>query len=227
MSVRPNPPGPTLQVRLVYALSDGEGGNRFYVTFTGSRPTGTQCASIASAIATAWGTDLQPMCSGNTALIEVDVLDITDNMGASGQAIVSLDGSRSGTGLLTQAAVNTEYDIGRRYRGGKPRVYFPGGVETDLLNQSQFSSSFVTAMNTAWSNFFTAVTSITEGSTVLAEHVNLSFYHGFTNVTNTSGRTRAAPTYRAPGTVVADNVVGYATKVKVSSQRRRREATTP
>jgi hypothetical protein len=56
-------------------------------------------------------------------------------------------------------------------------------------------------------------------------HVNLSYYKGFTNVTNSSGRERAVPTYRDAALV--DPVTGYFGKAIMGSQRRRRTSTTP
>jgi hypothetical protein len=55
-------------------------------------------------------------------------------------------------------------------------------------------------------------------------HVNLSYYKGFVNVENSSGRERAAPTYR--DSALLDPVTGYVVKQVVGSQRRRRTATT-
>jgi hypothetical protein len=50
--------------------------------------------------------------------------------------------------------------------------------------------------------------------------VNVSYYNGFTVVTNpTTGRARNVPTLR--GTPVVDTVTGIVARVQVGSQRRR------
>jgi hypothetical protein len=98
-------------------------------------------------------------------------------------------------------------------------------VETDASSLSSWTGGFVTAVNSGIAAFFTAVEALSVGAVGALRHVNLSYYAGFTNHTNTSGRERAVPTYRA--TAVHDNVTSYAAKVEYGSQRRRRTSTTP
>jgi len=220
------PPGQTLRIRLDYIISEALGGSRFYVTFTGTRPSGATCNLIATAVSTAWADWIKPMVGDANALKGVDVLDITDAMGAFGVDSTEVIGSRAGETVPNQVAANTEFDIGRRYRGGKPRIFWPAGVYADEIDDAHWTGAFVTAMNAATVGFFGAVEAISEAGTILSQHINLSFYYRFDNVTNSSGRTRAAPRYRV-GTCVADPVTGYATKTVLGSQRRRRTATTP
>lgn len=214
-----------MRVRLDYLQVDGfRGGNRFFLGYSGSAPTVANCNSLASDIATAWQTDIASLVPAAWSLVEVDVLDIATDSGNSGNAAVSYAGTRSGDALPAQCAANIEYNIARRYRGGKPRIYMPIGVMTDLQNQSEWSNSMVTSIEAGWNSFMSAVQALTVGSMGTLTHVNLSYYKGFTNIVNSSGRERAVPTYRAAALV--DTVTGYAAKVQVSSQKRRRSATT-
>jgi hypothetical protein len=103
-------------------------------------------------------------------------------------------------------------------------MFLPPGVQANLADAGHYSGEFLTTANTAISAFFTAVQAIDVGAVGALAHVNLSYYKGFTNVTNSSGRERAVPTYRDAALV--DSVSGYATKALVGSQRRRRAATT-
>lgn len=225
VTVVPLPPNPTLRVRLDFTTSPAQGGNRFFVLYSGTTPVGSVLNTIASDIATAWGANIAPLCSADIILTEVDVQDITTYTGAFGIWNGSTSGSRGGVALPTQVSGNIEFDIGRRYRGGKPRMYLPAGVESDLIDPAHFSPGFVASLGPDVANFFTAVSAISVGGTVLGSHINLSYYQGFTNVTNSSGRTRAAPKYRV--TPLQDVIVGYAAKALLSSQKRRRTATTP
>jgi len=70
----------------------------------------------------------------------------------------------------------------------------------------------------------TAVTGLSVGAVGALAHVNVSYYQSFKNVTNSSGRTRAAPTYRT--IALLDPITGYVVKAVVGSQRRRRTAKT-
>lgn len=225
MTAPPLPDTSCVRVRLDYKESDSFlGGSRFFISYAGSAPTGAQCTTLAGDIETAWAADLAPLINENWSLVEVDVLDITTLTGLSGQWTGSSAGTRSGTPVPAQIASGIEYDIERRYRGGKPRMYLPPALQGDQLDGSHWGPSFVAALTAGAEAFFGAIEALTIGGMGALQHINLSYYDGFKNVENTSGRMRAVPQYRA--TALHDNVVGYAGKAVMSSQKRRRTATT-
>jgi hypothetical protein len=227
VTLPPLPASPVLRVALIYTHDSSlEAGQRFYLSYSGSAPSGSNCATLAGDIAGAWNTDLAAMVNGDWTLTGVDVIDIATRTGASG----TWDGSHAGTdaggdSMPAQTAMNIEFNIARRYRGGKPRTYLPPGCINHLVSDTQWNSSWVTDANSNWGAFMTAIEALDVGSLGTLAHVNLSYYHGFTNVENTSGRMRAAPTYKDSATL--DTVTGYSAKQEVSSQRRRRTSTTP
>jgi hypothetical protein len=200
-------------------------GVRFYLKYAGSAPTGSNCSTLASDISSAWASNLSSLLRSGSDLTEVDVLDIATASGFSGQATTTQAGSRTGGPLPASTAMNVEYGIQFRYRGGKPRGYYPFGTDTDLNDQSHWTTTFQALVQTGINDFFSAVTALSVGAVGALGHVDLSYYHGFTNVTNPSGRTRAVPTYRA--TALHRDVISYIPKLVISSQRRRINATTP
>lgn len=200
-------------------------GSRFYLKYAGSAPTAANCVTLANDIASAWNTDLASVVYSLISLTEVDVLDIATDSGAFGTAAVSHPGTMSGSTLTANVATNVEFDLDRRYRGGKPRMFLPPPDDTALASTDKFSTTFIGNVNTAVEAFFTAVEALSVGAVGALTHSNVSYYSGFTNVTNSSGRTRAAPKYRTP-TAKVDTIAGYACKAVVGSQRRRRTATT-
>lgn len=214
-----------MRVRLNYTGSGVEEfGSRFYLSYSGAAPTASNCATIASDISGAWGTHIASLVATYYGLAEVDVLDIATVTGASGQYSTVVDGSR-GTGLIPlSVAMNTEFTISRRYRGGKPRMFWPPGIESDLSDNAHWAGSFVTAVTTGVEAFFNEIEALSVGSVGTLAHVNLSYYKGFTNITNSSGRERAVPTYR--DSALLDTITGYNAKALVGSQRRRRTSTT-
>lgn len=225
MTVVPLPASPCLRVRLDYTQIDGlEAGSRIFLQYSGAAPSAANCATLASDIASAWGTHMDSLVPAAWGLTEVDVLDIATNSGKFGNWQGNQTGTRSGDALPANCAMNVEFDIGRRYRGGKPRAFIPAGVMTDLVNQSSWSGAFITAFEAGWSGLISAIEALSVGSMSSLTHVNLSYYSGFTNITNSSGRTRAVPKYR--DTALVDTITGYAAKVTVGSQRRRRTSTT-
>lgn len=225
MTAPPLPESPVLKVRL--DLTNGDSflaGNRFYIGYAGSAPTPGNCTTIAAGVEAAWVANIAPLTHNDWALTEVDVLDITTLTGSSGQWTGTESGGLGDSLLPASAAVNVEFDIARRYRGGKPRIFFcpPGGGQ--MLDAGHWTSATVTAWNTGVTAFFAAIAALDVGTVGALNHVNLSFYKGFTNITNSSGRTRAVPTYRDSALVEA--VESYSTKAEIGSQRRRRVATT-
>jgi hypothetical protein len=221
----PLPASACIRVRLDYTQSDSfDAGSRFFLSYAGSAPTGANCTTLASDIQGAWTSHLAGLISEEIALTEVDVLDIATTSGLSGQWTGNQSATRTGTVLPAQCATNIEYDIARRYRGGKPRMFLPAGVAGDQQDAGHWSSTFLTAVNTNFAAFISEIEALTIGAIGTLAHVNLSYYQGFTNVTNSSGRTRAAPKYRA--TALVDNIVGYSAKAVIGSQKRRRAATT-
>lgn len=226
MTVVPLPDVPCVRVRCVWnKAAAGEGGLRFYLSYSGSAPTGANCLTLAGDVSTGWLNYIAALMSSQYALEEVDVLDIATDSGLSAVWTGSVNGTRSGTSLPDQCATNVEFGIARRYRGGKPRMFLPPGNTGDLYNQSSYGSSFIAAVNTAVGNWITYLEGLSIGSMGTLQHVNLSYYKGFTNITNSSGRERAVPTYRA--TALHDNVTSYICKSVVGSQKRRRTSTTP
>lgn len=225
MTVPPPPAQPCMRVRLDFQTASGtDMGSRFFLQYAGGAPSAANCASIATSIAAFWATRLSQLCYQLTSLVEVDVEDIATNLGAFGSVAVSHPGQMSAGSLVNQAAVNVEFDITRRYRGGKPRMFLPAPDGTALASQDKWSQAFIGTVNAEVAGFFSDIEALNVGSVGALEHVNLSYYQGFTNVTNSSGRTRAAPKYRSPVALV-DKVTGYACKAVVGSQRRRRTAT--
>jgi hypothetical protein len=112
------------------------------------------------------------------------------------------------------------YVIGRRYRGGKPRSYFPWGSSQEIFTRQSWNPTFVTNVDSGLAAYFSAVIGTTVGGTTLTEHVNVSYYSGFTVVTNpVTHRARNVPTVRA--VPVVDNILSFAASSRPASQRRR------
>jgi hypothetical protein len=200
-------------------------GSRFYLSYSGSAPSGANCTTLASDIAAAWQANFPGTLPSTWALTEVDVLDIATDSGLSGQWTGSHPGTRSGTPLPSQCASNVEFGLARRYRGGKPRMYVPPGCTGDQQDAGHWESAYVALFTASVSQMMTAIEALSVGSMGTLAHVNLSYYKGFTNITNSSGRERAVPTYRSAALV--DTVTGYSGKAEISSQKRRRVATSP
>lgn len=225
MTPVPPPASPCVKIELGYTHASGnKAGSRFFLSYSGAAPSAANCNTLATDVASAWNTDLAQLISVDWSLDLVDVLDIATGSGNSGSDAPSDPGTRSGTGLTWSVATNIQYLIARRYRGGKPKMYLPPGLQSDLYNGATWQASYVTEVQTQITAFFTALEALTVGSMGTFQHVNLSYYQGFKNIANSSGRERAVPQYRTAA--LLDTVTGYTVHNEVSSQRRRRTATT-
>ena len=193
---------------------------RFYIHYTGTAPTGAQLNTFAGAIVTAWNTNILPLSNANFIGQSVACVDLNNNLGAVGGAVGPGTGTRAGVSIPGGAAFMIQFLILRRYRGGKPKIFLPVGVGGDLATGLAWTQAFQTSVTNGWLAFIAAVVAApwTGGGTL--SHINLSYYSGFTVVTNPrTGRARNVPTLR--GTPVQDSVVAYGIEAGVASQRRR------
>jgi hypothetical protein len=135
----------------------------------------------------------------------VQCIDLSSVSSPIGQWVGSSNGSRLGGVLPAETALLINAHIARRYRGGKPRLYLPLGCQTDVLNPQSWSSSFLTAVATGFTNFFNAISGHTYGSLVITNAVNVSYYSAHT----------------ARPTPLVDPWTGFTINAMPASQRRR------
>lgn len=139
----------------------------------------------------------------------------------SGTDTANVPGTRSGNIPTEATALNVKLAIARRYRGGKPKMFLPFGVVGDLSNPNAWDSAILSAFNTQWAAFITALKAISGAALTLTEQVSVSYYKGLTAKTNgTTGRTYYVPTPRA--TPLIDPILSAQAQGRIAQQRRRR-----
>lgn len=191
--------------------------------YTGGPPTDTDCANLADDIAGYYATDMLGLLNGNITFTGIDVTDLSGPSAGFGTVTVSHAGTRSGGDLAAGTAMLVSMPIARRYRGGKPRSYWPWGVSGDLVDQNTWDSTIISAAESLLATYTGQFPGTSQGSTVLSDHVSVSYYEGFTSVLNPiTGRTRDVPKVRT-GAIPVDPILAYTPSVKVSSQRRRNQ----
>lgn len=195
-------------------------GSRFYLKYTGGPPTSADLTAYCTNVVNHY------VSAGFLALLqstlffqEVTAVDLSSDTGAEGAYAASHEGTDSGA-IPEDAAINIQFDIGRRYRGGKPKIFFPPAGSDHLADDANWSSALTTAVSSAWTTFFSAILADTYTSFTPDVHVSVSYYKGFSVFTEPSGRARNIPTVRA--TPVVDTVTSHTVKGLIASQRRRR-----
>lgn len=193
---------------------------RLYWQYSGTAPTNGQLATMASTLAGNMNTVYGSYWHSDVTLTECIITDLSSPTAATGSATVSHAGTLTGTELPANTALLINFQVARRYRGGKPRLYLPLGSSSEMLTTQTWSTTFTTNVLSQYGTVQTDIANAIAvwGSSV--SQVNVSYYKGFTVFTEPSGRARNIPTLRAGGPVV-DTVTGYSVNPKFGSQRRR------
>lgn len=220
MTPLPLVPG-VLKARLLFTVgSDTTVGTGLFFRYTGGAPSNSDAVSLATDILTAAAAEFPALMFTEDALTGVDVQDLSSDTSGDGEALGSHAGTLAGGTIPASAAFLVNHAISRRYRGGRPRSYFPFGAQSELQTGQTWASAFVASVTSAFDAFLASCIGATGGSTEISNHVNVSYYSGFTSVENPiTHRWRNVPTLRTDP--VVDLITGSVGSVRVSSQRRR------
>lgn len=223
------PPVPSV-IRVRWLLdenSDDEVGTSIFLQYSGAGGDTSDYDTFATAVATAWNTDLAAMTISTATLTTVTVEDLTSAGSPVGAATVSHAGTRSGGELPLSVAFSLQYHTLLRRRGGRWHGQHRMGTDTDLSTSQLWTTAFVTDVLTAWSSFMTSVLgSVWPGGTSL-KHVGVQYY-GPPNKLHVSGSGRTTTVSSLAGTPGADltepavwPVSGYGAFTRLGSQRKR------
>ena len=217
----PSVPG-VLSAQTIFSVgTDSNVRCKWFFSYTGGPPSATDLNTMAAtAFGAAGGSITQDLCSAYSCT-GVELIDLSSATGAAGIA-TGLHGGLSGPANLSAAAcVICNAAIARRYRGGKPRTYWPLGIQTNLASPQTWTSTilgfFQTHLN-AWRNEFL---SLSAGATSISAHVNVSYYQGFTVLPPdpVTGRVKTIPKLRT--TPHVDTITSISINPRVGTQRRR------
>jgi hypothetical protein len=213
-----------IRVNLPYTILGGVGAlNRFFIQYAATAPSSADLNTFCTAVGTAWNTRFAALASSNVTLQPVAAIDLSSATGAIGIGTGTHAGA-NGHGLPTSGtAAVSQLHIARHYRGGKPKIFWPVGTLFEMTDPDTWTGAFLSSMQTAVINFFADVTALTLGTSGALHHVSVSYYNGFTVVTNpVTGRARNVPTLRS--TPLVDPVLSYSVRSQIGTQRRRNGA---
>lgn len=203
-------------------LNGGRWLSRVYVQYTGTAPTNADLAAFLTSVDTALNTNLKPLMNADVNATELHAIDLTSSTSAVADKVIARTGTRAGTAIPADAASVISYEIARRYRGGHPRGYWPFGSVTDLATPRIWGAAAVAAFKSGYDAWMTAVLAAGWTGAGTLTQVNVSYFHGFTVVTNPiTGRARNVPTLRVAPTI--DAVTSTIARTSFGTQRRRIE----
>jgi len=196
--------------------------NRIFLSYAGALSQ-ADAQTWVNTINTSWGrpTAMKGVQVAAAALSRVVLTDLTSNTSPQAENDTAISGTNASNPLSAGAAFCLKFKLARRYRGGHPRIYILGASQNLLFNAQQWSATTITAYLAAWNDFMTNGPLTAPSAVSTVNHVNVSYFSGFHNVTFPSGRIRPVPTLR--NTPAVDLVVAYAGNPQVASQRRRNQ----
>jgi hypothetical protein len=192
---------------------------RLYFKYSGAAPANSDAVTLASAIATAWES-AKGIYPSEYFLSVITVTDLSTSSSAQGEWTGSVEGTNDAGLIAAGTAFLVNYQINRRYRGGKPRTYLPVGTTSDLSTARAWTSGFVTSVTDTWGAFITAILALPFGAASFSYQANVSYY-GPPNYTKgvLPAPVKTYSTQRASALV--DEIVGTTYSTIPSSQRRR------
>lgn len=211
-----------MRVRTTWELgADLNVASQMHFLWSGTTPDNASCASLATSAHASAVTNLVPLLGTESSLRSVEFTDLSTPSSGTGEHIALTTGTRSGSDIPAGSCVLMNIQIPRRYRGGKPRVYWPLGTASDMDTPTNWLSGSVTAFLAGIAQYIDDIIALTHSGTIMGSLVNISYYSGFTAVLNPiTGRTRDVPTPRTVA-ITPDVFTGISVNERVGSQRRR------
>jgi hypothetical protein len=209
-----------IRVTLHYTISaDVNAVNRFFFKYAGAPPLSPAMETFAVSVANLYSVNLQEYSHPNVTLHLTEAVDLSSPTGGYGSSSAIHQGARAGGALPAGTCLLQHMTIGRRYRGGKPRIYWPFGSDTDLQDSQRWTNAFLTIMGTQLPTFFGQVIANPPPGNTLQQQCNVSYYSGFHTHEGSTGRVSNISDVRPVPLV--DLVTGFSVDPRVGSQRRR------
>lgn len=201
-------------------------GSRLFFRYSGGPPASADCGALAGIASGAFAASLASFMSNDYDLSGVVCTDLDTASGFTGQDLSVVPGTAAFHPPDIASATLINHHIDRRYRGGKPRTYFPLGTTNSMAaDDAHWTTAYQTALESAYSAFTAAIIGSSSGTTTITDALNVSFYSGVdAPITLPSGRVKQASAIR--GTPLTDVIRSSAVNLLIASQRRRRTSTT-
>jgi hypothetical protein len=179
--------------------------SHLFTHYTGTPPSTADLTTYANLIASSYSAHMISKIPNNVVLSEIECLDLGNPGTIAGVAPISIPGTFPTTAMTAETAVLINFTIARRYRGGKPRVYWPAGTSADLASPVAWQGTFISGFESAFTAFLTALAPDPTPPPAVDHLVNVSYF--------------SAHVLRP--TPVVDQVLSWAVNPIPGSQRRR------
>jgi hypothetical protein len=209
-------------IRLTFTFSQGANKrimNRTFYHYAGTAPNIAELQQFVASAHSTYTSNVLPHMNEFLYLESVKGVDLSTPTAPEYEYALNKQGGSVGSAAAPGESIMINFHVNRRYRGGHPRWY-QAGLDAQYIDQSgSLQAAFVSTFKGAFDTFLNNVASVAWSGAGQIQHVNVSYYKGFTNHTKPSGRVVQLPTPRATPTV--DVIVGTSINPQVTSQRRR------
>ena len=190
--------------------------------YSGGTPTQANLNTIAGPARSAFSSHLAAYLCSSYGMVDTKVRDLANPTNPYGTDTTEVTGTRSGTAPPNNVTALIYFGLNRVYRGSKPKVWYPFGVDADFNSPTQWSSTFTEDLATAFAAYVAELDGGTAGPITIGGQVGVSYY-GPPTIPNTGpGRSKTMSTLRDPPVVTAVDAVTVSTIF--GSQRRRLRA---
>lgn len=216
----PLPPAPgVIEVGLHWTIGeDSSAVTKLHFSATGGTPAQADLTTMAAAVGAAVNTNMINQFNGAVKLTQVTCKELTSGIGTQGSDSTVRTGSNANNSMPAQVCFLVNYRIGRSYRGGKPRSYFPPPTTDKQQDPQTLSSGGISGFTTALTAVLAAIVGHTFGAINVTGQVSVSYYNGG-SWSIVSGRPHFTPVRRSSPQI--DPVLSWSVAPKFGTQRRR------
>jgi len=158
-------------------VSPGAFSHLFWQTST-SGVTNSQLTALAALVRSSFGTNLKAYMSSNWTLAQVTARDLGPSPAQDGIDTTLVAGTLAGGLVTAETATLINFVIGRRYRGGHPRVYWPLGNSTVMLDMTHWTTAQTANVSTGFAALINAVVAGGSGTPTITGLCSVSYYFG-------------------------------------------------
>lgn len=193
---------------------------RLFWVYNSGPATVADLIGFLNLLMTQWNTNMKSSWSADVILDSIFGEDLSSPVAAVANSTHAPVAGTDGGSIRSAAdCVLMGRRIARRYRGGKPRVYWPGFASGEYQDSQNWAPAHVANAAAGWDLLIAAASGYAGATLSAPTSVNVSYYQGHHLVAYPSGWSFERPTPRAVPLV--DLVTFDNWEEKVATQRRR------
>jgi hypothetical protein len=182
-----------------------------YVQYDGGPPTIEMCLTLATDVGTIWDDSLLPYVGTPYTHVDTECIDLSSDSGNVATQVSGNTGAQTGNSMPANIALRMNWEITRRYRGGKPGLYIGCLTVPQSVSPIEWSSVTLAAFDGIGLALIDGINTASIAGWSGQALANVSYYSKAENPTPPYLRT----------TPVVDVIASHSVLSRISTQRRR------